>query len=137
ACRRGDMTQSAASLRVAVVGCGRMGTERASRASSLGSAVVACVDADVERARALAATCGCPVIATDPKELDWSGIDAVFVCTPPSARNAAVLRAIEARAAVMVEKPIGLSAEDGSIVAEAAGRAGVINAVGYMNRYRG
>ena len=122
-------------LRVAVIGCGRMGAERAGCAAELGASVDACVEVDVERARRLAARFGARA-AKGLDEIDWSRLDATFVCTPPSARSDAVMRAVDSGVAVMVEKPIGLSAGDGRRFAHAAAHGGVINAVGYMNRYR-
>jgi myo-inositol 2-dehydrogenase/D-chiro-inositol 1-dehydrogenase len=130
------VTATVAALRIAVVGCGRMGAERAARAAASGGAIVACVDADPARARALAASHGDAAAVADSDALPWSELDAVFICTPPAVRQSAVSRAIEARVAVMVEKPIGLSSADGATLTRAAKAAGVINAVGYMNRYR-
>jgi myo-inositol 2-dehydrogenase/D-chiro-inositol 1-dehydrogenase len=125
-----------AGLRVAIVGCGRMGAQRAASATAAGASVVGCADADVARAQALCAAYDGSISAGDLDDLPWSDIDAVFVCTPPSVRTAAVTRALDAHAAILVEKPIGLSAEEGKGFADAAARAGVVNAVGYMNRYR-
>jgi myo-inositol 2-dehydrogenase/D-chiro-inositol 1-dehydrogenase len=130
------MTRELTSLHVAVIGCGRMGAERAGQAASLGCNIVACVDTDGVRASALAAAHEGASAFSDEEPVRWQDLDAVFVCTPPSARNATVMRAIDARVAVMVEKPIGLSASEGAVLANAARHAGVINAVGYMNRYR-
>jgi predicted dehydrogenase len=113
-----------------------MGAERAARASDLGATVVAFADEDRDRANDLAAKYAPAISVTDVDGLPWPALDAVFICTPPSARDAAMRRAIESKVAVMVEKPIGLKASQGSDIAKAAHAAGVINAVGYMNRYR-
>ena len=113
-----------------------MGAERAARAVALGAAIQGCADSDVARARALASKIGSETAVADPAMLPWNLLDAVFVCTPPSVRTDVVRLALRSGVATMVEKPIGLNAQDGEGLADAAARAGVINAVGYMNRYR-
>jgi|SRR5450755_4075680 len=123
-------------LRVAIVGCGRMGTERARACSVLDTSVIACVDAQSSRADNLALQHVGTVAVSDLNDLPWSELDAVFVCTPPSERFEIVNRAIQVGVSLMVEKPIGLSAVDGQGYANAARKAGIINAVGYMNRCR-
>lgn len=122
--------------RIAIIGCGRMGAERAARAIEAGADVRACVDVDIDRARTLADGIASADAATDVSMLEWAQIDAAFVCTPPSAREAAVRIAARNRAAVMVEKPIGLSAPAARALAKDAMTAGIVNAVGYMNRCR-
>lgn len=122
--------------RVAVIGCGRMGTERAARAFEAGADVRACVDVDFDRARTLAGGFAGANAMTDASMLEWAEIDAVFVCTPPSARESAVRIAARNAAAIMVEKPIGLSAFAARALAKDVTTAGIVNAVGYMNRYR-
>lgn len=130
------MSEDHGSIRVGIVGCGRMGAERAARAVALGAVVQGCADSDAARARALASKVGAQAVVADPAMLPWDSLDAVFVCTPPSVRKDVVQLALRAGVATMVEKPIGLSAEEGGDLADAVARAGVVNAVGYMNRYR-
>jgi len=122
--------------RVAVVGCGRMGLLRMEGALRHGASVVAAYDDDAGAAAALAARApGCRTLA-DPGELDWSGVDAVFVCTPPAARGPVETRAAREGRAVFVEKPVGLGAAQVESFRRAAADGGVLTAVGYMNRYR-
>lgn len=62
-------------------------------------------------------------------------LDAVLVCTPPAA-NYEILQAVHARGLhAFVEKPFTLSAEHGRDLAERFGAAGLVNQVGYVNRY--
>ncbi len=121
-------------IRVAIVGCGRMGAERAACVTGYGATIAYCADTDGERARALASRFTSQAIA-DMHAIPWREVQAVFVCTPPSTRSV-VLDAIAAGVAVLVEKPIGLSAAEGAALASAVEKKPVINAVGYMNRYR-
>lgn len=122
-------------LRAAVVGAGRMGRERARAAKLLGAQIVAICDPDVERAALLAADLDAAVLPT-AAELDLSRLDALFVCTPPALRGAAERAAIAAGVSLFVEKPIGLNAEQCLDLLQAIEQRPIINAVGYMNRYR-
>jgi len=122
------------SVRVAIVGCGRMGAERANQAAHAGATIAHCADTDQERARSLAAQFGAKPIS-DAHSIPWRDIQAVFVCTPPSLR-AVVLDAIAAGVAVFMEKPVGLTKHDGTVLSKAVESHPVVNAVGYMNRYR-
>jgi myo-inositol 2-dehydrogenase / D-chiro-inositol 1-dehydrogenase len=123
------------SLRVAIVGAGRMGRERARAARALGAQVEAVCDPDNERAAALAAEVGTSALSC-ADDLDFSDLDVLFVCTPPAVRGRTELAAISAGVSLFVEKPIGLDAEHALDLLEALEERPVINAVGYMNRYR-
>jgi myo-inositol 2-dehydrogenase/D-chiro-inositol 1-dehydrogenase len=122
-------------LRAAVVGAGRMGRERARAVKLLGAQLVAICDPDVERAALLAADLDAAVLPT-AAELDLSSLDALFVCTPPALRGAAERAAIAAGVSLFVEKPIGLNAEQCLDLLQALEQRPIINAAGYMNRYR-
>jgi myo-inositol 2-dehydrogenase/D-chiro-inositol 1-dehydrogenase len=122
------------SICVAIVGCGRMGAERAACAAESGATIAYCADSDGERARTLASRYESHAV-TDMHAIPWRELQAVFVCTPPSTRSV-VLDAVAAGVAVLVEKPIGLSEADGALLASAVEKQPIINAVGYMNRYR-
>ena len=123
-------------LDVAVIGCGRMGRQRARAARALGAEVVALYDPDGARARELAAVAEGSAVVEDWRELDFGALDAVFVCTPPSARGPVEAHAIDAGVPLFVEKPIGLSAAHAATTLETLDRASVLTGVGYMNRYR-
>ena len=123
-------------IRVAILGCGRMGRQRARAALSLGGRVVALCDPDLPRAHEVAALAPGSRVLPDWRDLDLASIDGVFVCTPPNARGEVEVRALEAGVAVFVEKPIGLSASQSAAELEVLRRKPVITAVGYMNRYR-
>lgn len=127
---------NAPKLRVAVVGCGRMGRQRALAATAWGADVVCVHDQNAELAGQLAAELpGCTPL-DDAKSLNWDDLDALFVCTPPVARGPMESSAAAHGVAVFVEKPVGLSAEHFQPILQAVQSANVVNAVGYMNRYR-
>jgi predicted dehydrogenase len=123
-------------LRVAIVGCGRMGLQHARSASQLGHRVSVACDADRARASALAGNHpGCEVV-TDAASIRWDQVDAGFICTPPFARGPVELAAARAGVPIFLEKPIGLSAAQCLPALAASRAAGAIVSVGYMNRYR-
>src|SRR5687767_3014083 len=98
-------------LNVAIFGAGKMGRFRARACEALGARVRYVCDPDAGTARRLASElASAPLVASEASEVDWRELDAVFVCTPPSERRAALLAA-QHRVAFLVEKPLSLSVE--------------------------
>ena len=122
-------------LRVGIIGCGRMGAERAAAVQKLGSRIGWFCDPDRARAEELANKFG-GMVTAKPEDLDWHSLDAVFVCVPPSCRGPVELHCLANSIPLFVEKPIGLCAEHIVPLLEQVKRVGVVNAVGYMNRCR-
>lgn len=122
--------------RIGIIGCGRAGREHARASTLLGARVALLCDRDSSRATALAAEYPDSVVLADFHSIDWSSIDALFVCTPPASRGPAELAAVRAGVPVMLEKPVGLSVEACRPLLKALLENPVINSVGYMNRYR-
>jgi myo-inositol 2-dehydrogenase / D-chiro-inositol 1-dehydrogenase len=123
-------------LRVAIVGCGRMGRERATAATQLGARVVEVCDTNSEMARDLAATLPECRALQNVWSLSWHALDAVFVCTPPYTRGPVECAAIARDVPVFMEKPVGLSVAQCLPIQAALQVHPVLTAVGYMNRYR-
>ncbi len=123
-------------MRIAVLGCGRMGQIRAKAAKSCGARIVALVDPDEAVAAALGAEVGANTVMRSADDLPWSSLDAVFVCTPPHARGEVERTALRHGVAIFVEKPIALSADAVWPLVAALAQRPIVNAVGYMNRYR-
>jgi myo-inositol 2-dehydrogenase / D-chiro-inositol 1-dehydrogenase len=121
--------------RIGIIGCGRMGIERARAALAADARVAWVCDADAARANQLAGECSAAAIA-DSSKIDWKSIDAIFICTPPVARGPLELEAVRSGVALFVEKPIGMSADQCAQVLRALDENPVPAAVGYMNRYR-
>ena len=122
-------------LSVGIIGCGRMGAERAAAVQKLGAQVDWFCDSERARAEELANNFG-GAATTRPEDVDWSSLDGAFVCVPPSFRGPIELQCLANSIPLFVEKPIGLSAKHIVPLLEQAKRVGVVNAVGYMNRYR-
>jgi myo-inositol 2-dehydrogenase / D-chiro-inositol 1-dehydrogenase len=123
-------------MRVAVVGCGRMGRERARAAAALGVEAIVLFDEDRGRAESLASECARANPVADWATLIRQKPDAIFICTPPFSRGSLENRAIDLGIPFFVEKPIGISADQVHTVRENLRQHDVLNAVGYMNRYR-
>lgn len=123
-------------MQVGIVGCGRMGRERARAAAAVGVEAIMLFDPDGGRAESLAVECKRTQCLGDSDELFNQRPDAIFLCTPPYCRGPVEKRAIELGIPFFAEKPIGVSAHQVQAVLESLSQAEVMNAVGYMNRYR-
>jgi predicted dehydrogenase len=119
-------------MRLAIVGCGLIGTKRAAAAS--GHEIVVVCDRDSARAEQLAQTTGARAV-TDWREAVRAGVDAVVVATTHDQLAAISLGAIEAGHHVLVEKPAGRKlAEVQAVAATAAARKRIVK-VGFNHRF--
>jgi predicted dehydrogenase len=123
-------------MRVAILGCGRMGNERARATLALGHELAVVYDPDVESAKTLAARYSASHVAQNAKEVAWHALDALFICTPPCTRSEYELKAIDNDLPFFVEKPLGITSSNCSDVLRTLKRRSTIHAVGYMNRCR-
>lgn len=93
-------------LRTAVVGAGYLGRFHAQKYAALPEVdLVAIVDVDLERARAVAAETGAPFACATLAELSAS-LDAASVVVPNEAHFAATAALLERGVHVLVEKPV-------------------------------
>ena len=123
-------------MQVAVVGCGRMGRERALAAASFGVETIFLLDEDGSRAELLASACANTHILKGADALFDERPDALFICTPPFCRGPLELHAISSGIPFLVEKPIAVTSAQLQVVRDHLKRTPVLTAVGYMNRYR-
>jgi predicted dehydrogenase len=118
-------------LRLAIVGCGAIveyGYLVAAR-PVVGLDVVALVDIDVARAERLARRFGVPTVLTDLRRLPQD-VDGVLIATPHHLHAAMAVECLQRGLAVLVEKPLALTAEGARQVVETARRQrGVLQAV--------
>ena len=113
-----------------------MGKIRAWAADQLGAEVAFVCDPDSSLAEETAAKYpGCQA-RSSVDDLIWEGLSAIFVCTPPHLHTDTILNSIENRIPFLVEKPIGVSRQEILPILDALKKTPVVNAVGYMNRYR-
>jgi predicted dehydrogenase len=119
-------------LRVGIVGCGVIGRKRA---EALGDdRLVAVVDTDKARARALASERGASVCHT-LDELLGCGLDVVVVATTHDALAATACAALATGAHVLVEKPAGRTLAEIEALAGAAAAARRLVKVGFNHRF--
>jgi UDP-N-acetylglucosamine 3-dehydrogenase len=120
-------------VRVALVGLGRMGVAHAAVLSMLpGARVVGAVDSQPGAVRRLHGMgFRVPVAPTLDALFAGTPVDAVWVCTPPDSHLPVTRRCLEAGAAVFVEKPLAQSLDDARALAVLASAAPHPVACGY------
>jgi predicted dehydrogenase len=102
-----------------------------------GVQLVAVCDVDNAKARAIAARFGIQrVHATDTEVFRADDLDAVIICTPSHMHADQSVAALQAGKHVLVEKPLGLSAEEAGRVVEASEAADRSVMVAMNHRYR-
>jgi predicted dehydrogenase len=124
-------------LGIAVVGAGRMGTRRASIASTHPAVrFLAIADIDPSRARVLKEQVNADFSSGDNLEvISRPEVNAVIVSTPEHDHTLAVLQALELGKPVLVEKPIALTLDDARKIVAAVKKTKGDLYVGYSKRY--
>lgn len=121
-------------MNVAIVGCGLIGQKRAKALAE--TRLVACVDVDLEKARALASQFSdCQSFSCWEEIMANKGIDIVIVATPNGQLAEITMAAIAAGKHVLVEKPAGRNAKELDRVIAAAEQSSVKVRVGFNHRY--
>lgn len=123
--------------RIGIIGCGGMADAHLSGLSKMADVqLVGFCDVVEAKAEEKGAKYGAPHF-TDPRRmLATIPCDAVYILLPPFAHGAPEHAAIEAGVPFFVEKPVGNHLEVCREVAATVASAGLLTAVGYMNRYR-
>lgn len=113
-------------IRVALVGCGKVAGIHAAALATLPEAkLVAACDVNADRAGAFAATYGAKAFADLAAMLRDTRPDAVVIGTPHPLHAEPAVRAAEAGAHVLVEKPLAASLADCDAMLAAARKNGV------------
>lgn len=98
--------------------------------------IVACTDADEEKAVQAAARFAGAAAYTDYRDmLREQDLDAVYICLPPHAHGELELELIGAGIPFFVEKPLSNDLETAERILEALQSNPVLTSVGYMMRY--
>jgi predicted dehydrogenase len=121
-------------VRAAVVGVGALGQHHARLLASMpGVDLVGVVDIRPERAREVAARCGCASYADlrDVVQL----VDAVTIAVPTEAHREAAEPFLERGIATLVEKPMAASLVEADALMALAARRGATLAVGHTERF--
>ena len=121
-------------LRVAVIGCGHLGTIHARLLAGREDAeLVAVVDPVAESRDRAAAAHGCRALA-EPTDLIGL-VDAAVVAAPTGLHAAVVLPLVEAGLDLLVEKPLAATLDQAREIAMAARRTGRVVTVGHVERF--
>lgn len=121
-------------IKVAVVGCGHLGTIHARLLAAREDVeLVAVVDPTPEARARLADAHGCLALA-EPTELVGVA-DAAVVAAPTGFHAAASLPLLENGLDLLIEKPIAASVEDARAIVNMARRHGRVVAVGHVERF--
>jgi myo-inositol 2-dehydrogenase/D-chiro-inositol 1-dehydrogenase len=123
------------SLRLAVVGAGRMGSVHLDALRDARRAHAVAVVEPHPPAREAASARGLATYPDVDALLDAGGFDAVLIAAPSDLHVALVARFAAARVPVLCEKPCGLRADETRAAAAAAAAAGVLLQVGYWRRF--
>jgi predicted dehydrogenase len=130
------MASSARLPRVGIIGIGTIGRTHIRAWSENGVTPVAFADANQVALEATIAEFGGQPFA-DGLDLIASGaIDVVSVCTPPVFHRELVIAALEARVAVLCEKPMARTLADAEAMFEVARRTGTLFSIGFCHRFQ-
>lgn len=120
-------------LKAAVVGVGSMGRNHARILAHMPDVdLVAVVDASAEQVDAIASQHGTKAFGSVAEMPD---VDFAVVAVPTIAHSAVALELIERGVSLLVEKPLAATPEEASQIVEAAEQAGVVLAVGHIERF--
>jgi predicted dehydrogenase len=120
-------------IRTAVVGAGKMGAIHAKVYDKLENCRLVCVvDTDKGRADKLAGLYGC-LAMSDYRQLAGK-VDAVTISAPTRSHYELARFFIENGIAVMIEKPLAASLQEGRSIVELAARHNAVVAVGHSER---
>src|SRR5437660_2115682 len=124
------------SIGVAIFGAGRAGHAHARAISqTTGAHLVAVLDADRERADALAETHGCAAYTSSDVVLRREDIQLVLVALPNFLHEQATVEAASAGKHVFLEKPMADTLEECDRMLAAVERAGIHLLVAHSQRY--
>jgi predicted dehydrogenase len=121
------------SLRVAIIGCGRIGAQRA-RALGPREALIGCYDIDLNAAQTLAAGYNATACET-AEDLFELAPDVVVVATSHDRLAEHTARALAAGAHVLVEKPAGISTAQIDHLIDCQRASGRLVKVGFNHRF--
>jgi predicted dehydrogenase len=125
-----------APLRLGLAGLGSMGRNHLRVISNHPETTLAAVsDPDATALEAAVSQTGAKGFADPLAMIEEAGLDGLVLAAPTTAHLSLALAAIERGLAVMVEKPLAATVEDGLAIVNAARKRGVRVQVGHVERY--
>lgn len=123
-------------VRIGFIGVGGMAEHHMKTLQKVENALITAVY-DINRARAqqIAEAYGATAYESGEQLLDSGAVDAVYVCTPPFARDGLEAGAARRGIHLLSEKPVGLNMDEVRTTAAAIKESGIINSSGYCLRY--
>jgi len=126
------------SIRVGVVGAGKMGLSHFAIANALpGASVVAVCDTSRYVLSVLRKYAGVETYSGYEEMIERSKLDCLIVATPTSTHFPLARQALEKGMHLFVEKPLTLTAAQSRELSELARQRGRVNQVGFHNRFIG
>jgi predicted dehydrogenase len=122
-------------LRVAVVGCGDIAAVHLDAILRSGEELVGVCDVHAERRAAASALGNCPGFADLTAMLDAVAADVVHICTPHHRHADLAAQCLTRDVAVLLEKPLAHTVEDGERLAAVAENSRGVLGVCFQNRY--
>jgi predicted dehydrogenase len=123
------------SVRVAVVGCGGMGSTHAKRVSQTGHTVVAGADVVEANRNAFGERFGARTYADHDALLENEELDALVVTVPNAFHEPAAVAGLEAGLDVLCEKPLAHTLEAAESIAETANSTEGFCMLGFHSRF--
>ncbi len=131
----GTRASAAGTVRVALVGCGRISKNHLEAISKIdGLDLVGVADTDLPRAEAVAKAYGIPAFRSLDDMLEHVPSDLVAICTPSGLHPQQGIAAARAGRHVLTEKPMAISLEAADQLVQATDAAGVHLFVVKQNR---
>ena len=125
-------------IRIGIVGAGKMGLSHFAIANAVpGASVVAVCDTSRYVLSVLRKHAGVQTFTSFEDMFADGGLDAVIVATPTFTHYPSATRALEKGLHLFVEKPLTLSPEESGALSDLAVRQRRVNQVGFHNRFIG
>ncbi len=124
-------------MRIGIIGCGGIARGHVNGYLNAGCSITALADVQEAARTAMAAECGNPAVEcfADAAGLLGSGkVDAVSICTPPVAHEAAAIAALQKGIHVLCEKPLAGSIQSAQAVSAAAKASSAVFMMAFRHR---
>ncbi len=121
--------------RVVIVGAGMIGAAHLRAARDAGADVIGVVASTPERSLQVAEEWGVPTGFASFDDALASKPDAIHICTPNDTHAEYAIAAAKAGIHLLLEKPIGMSVDEGERIVKAVRQAGIIATVPFVYRF--